>query len=272
MKLLQLLISLIAISLLSCQSNGQKENAEDKTAHSDKTILHGNWIPIKYIRELKKTKSPIEASKVLVGYSELVVDTNEIKGDSIFIGGGWNNHEGGGFYMWFKPGLTKTSFPTSNLDYDNKSNFYELGYEISKKDTSLILYHYNPHKKLLDKSYFSKVNRKAAPLSDGLQYFVNSVLISGKYKISGNGQTVEFTNEGNVKGIENIKKYFIATDFVVRVNNDIDNIIFDLYSDKQKIYAYKIKMDTLDIFKTKSDSNGLALIIDSLKFHLIRQK
>jgi hypothetical protein len=263
-------ISLFGLTLFSCQDKGHKSNEKISTPY--RKILHGVWIPDNYIKEIKKTMSPIAASIVLKGYSELTIDTTKIEGDSLFVSGGWNNHEGGGFYMWFKPGQINTSFPTNNPDYDNRSNFYELGYKINQKDTSLILYHYDKNKKILDKSYFSKVSEVSATLSDGLQCFVNSVLIKGKYKLLSNGQTVEFTNAGQVIGLDNFKKYFIQTDFVVMADNDIDNIIFDVYSNKQIAFAYKLKKDTLDFFTTKSDSTGLPMLIDSLQYRLVRQR
>lgn len=272
--LFHLTISLLLLAIFSCQDSRQTSELEvsDPTSNSSRLILNGVWIPDKYIKAIKKTMSPIEASAVLKGLSELTIDTTQIAGDSMFVGAGWNNHEGDGFYMWFKPGQETASYRTNRRDYDNQSNFYELGYEINRADTSLILYHYSLDKKLLDKSNFSKVSGASAELSEGFQYFVNSVLITGKYKLQGSGQTVEFTNSGQVSGLDNFNKYFIQTDFVVTADNNIDNVIFDVYTESSKTFAFKIKADTLEFYTTTTDTTSMELSINKLKYRLVKQK
>lgn len=270
MKKLYNVTIFLGLTLFSCQGGGQKTE-ERKISY--KQIMQGNWIPNNYIEDLKKTMSPLASSNILSGYSELAIDTSQIKGDSLYVAGGWNNHEGGGFTVYFRQGQTNTSFPTNNIDYDNKSSFTELGYEINNTDNSLILSQYNNDKKIIDKAYYTKTLGTGTSLEEGLQYFVNSILMAGKYKLLNGGQTVEFTNSGQVKGLANFQKYTIQTDFVVKADNDINNIYFDIYSKIGARFAYKINKDTLEFYTTKSDSTmGRPMIIDSLQYRLVRQR
>jgi hypothetical protein len=256
--------------LFSCHQDTSK--TEELRPNNWKRALHGVWAPAGYVRVIKQTKSPFEASKTLDGISELSIDTTGISADSLFVGVGWNNHEGSNFYMRLTRGESNNSLPISQSDYDNPANFYELAYEVTVTDTFLVLYHFDKGKKLLDKSRFSRVTYESASISDGLQGYVNSVLISGKYKLSGDRQTVEFNNAGIVTGLGHFKKYFIQTDFVITMDNDADNIIFDVYSKNQARFAFKIRQDTIDLYRTTSDSLEMEMRIDSLSYRLIRLK
>ena len=262
-------LSLLGLLFLLCQGN--KRVTEDRK-NTYRQILHGNWIPTKYYEAIKKTGSPIKSSKFIEGYSELSIDTSKIAGDSLSIqytmSGG---HEWGDFLIWFRKGLAINSFPTNSYDiysdlndYKNtSSNFCELGYEINKTDTFLVLFHYSKNKKLLDKSYFTKVS--------DFKTFVNSSLVAGKYTNLNTGKTVEFSDSGKVVGFDNFQEYSIQTDFVVTRDNNIDNIFFDGYNETSKRFAFKIKKDTLELYSTKSDSDEI-MSIDSLKYSLLRKK
>lgn len=146
MKQLAYIMTLASVFSACDTNNSRTKNAIIKPAIDSmqifKSILNGNWYQSSYIDSIQKTKSPFRSQNVLALYVELVIDTSEIKGVSLEVGAP-GIHEGTSFILYFKRGQTSTSLPTNIIDYDMTVDFYELSYNISGDDTSLILSVYN---------------------------------------------------------------------------------------------------------------------------------
>ncbi|HVA97868.1 MAG TPA: hypothetical protein VNG53_03155, partial [Bacteroidia bacterium] len=152
-----------------------------------------------------------------------------------------------------------------------ESNFYELGYNISTKDTTLIIYHYNKNKKLLGQLEYKKAPKS---IESALQYMVNKTLFSGNYKtIDSSGQTLtlNFSNDGIVTGLPNYKKYYVITDFVAGPENNLDEVCFDIQTDNQRCYAYEIKGDTIKLYDIKESNDHTSLQLGQLKYKLVKK-
>jgi len=253
-------------SSLTDKSTISKQN---ETIELLKSILNGYWVEPTYINDVSKTKSPFKSQNTLAAIVELDIDTSDIKDDSIEVRAP-DIHEGTSFTLYFRPGITATSIPTNIKDYETETNFYELGYELTNKDTSLIIYHYNKDKKLLEQTKYIKVPKNT---EGALQYMVNKTLFAGNYKTTDSlGQTinVQFTNDGIVTGFANFKKFYILTDFVADSETSLDQVCFDIQTPNQKCYVYKIKDDTINLYELVENENAIAVRLGQLKYKLIK--
>ena len=230
-----------------------------------------------YINDVEKTRSPYESHYKLKGVASIAIALPNDKGDSARIGYSLNNHEGSDFVIYFKTGQMSTSLKTSLPDYDIKTNFYELGYKVKNQDTTLIFYHYNKHREIINAVKFTKV-LNSLPLDDmgyGIEYVTDEKLISGKYSTvdsTGNSFKIEFNSEGKVTGFLDFKTYYINTDFEAGPENNLDEIDFDVSTPKQKSYTFKFNVDTIDLYDIDHNADSTLLMTGKLKYKLVRQK
>ncbi|QJX45747.1 hypothetical protein HMJ29_01860 [Hymenobacter taeanensis] len=220
-------------------------------------FLRGVWVKSDYLAAIKRTRSPYAASSNLTGIVALSIDPQQVTGDSLTIGASLNNHEGAAFNAILRQGLQLTSLPTTWPDYEHPTNFYELSYRLVAQDTIVLLNKYNEHKRLLHSVLFSRVPgvpfSETAP-SDALQYSVNRQLLAGTYTATdakGSKKQVRFSPTGQVEGLGGFRQYYLATDFVVTVENNLDNIIFDIGTKRQQDYVYTISQDTVRLYAAR---------------------
>ena len=265
---------IISAVLTACTTNtsktGNSKEVKTTDTHADlKSILNGNWAERSYIDVLAKTKSPYKSKGALRSIVELNIDTAKISGDSLEIGAP-SIHEGTTFYIFFRPGIAVNSLPTSLRDYDNNSNFYELGYLISNKGTSVVIYHYNKDKKLINQDTYRKVLKN----SEGpLQYMVNKTLVAGVYKTTdttGGSITIRLTDDGKVIGIPNFSKYYVLTDFVAEPDS-LDKICFDIQTKNQHCYAFEIKVDTINLYQAIENADSATSSLGKLMYRLVKK-
>jgi hypothetical protein len=219
-------------------------------------IFNGVWAMSDYIKDIEQTKSPFKSHAKLQGVVALIAGT-EAEGDSMLIDASWNNHEGFSFYVHFSTGRRPHSLPTSIPDFDVPDNSYELGYEGGPDNRELILYHYAPDGKLLDKRSFTKI-RNYQPDDDlawGLQYAVNEKLISGTYQLTQGAKSpvqVTFTAEGATSGLGNFTTYRVTTDFMDAFQNSFDYICFYEGQEQPKgnCFVFEIKENTLNLYES----------------------
>jgi hypothetical protein len=179
--------------------------------------------------------------------------------------------------LFLKSGHLPTSLKIDLPDYDVKSNFYELGYEVNKGETNLVLYHYNSNGKIIDKTLYTKVADSPETGDDaasGIDYITNKKLFSGKYElIADNVSTeVEFNDAGKVTGFPDATKYYVLTDFMAGPANNLDQLIFNLYAPEQICYTYTFNADTLSLYEIKPNADSTLLLADKLKYKLVRKK
>lgn len=271
MKYLTLILTL-SILMTACQTNNSQADIQaTDSMQVFKSIINGIWYEPTYITDIQKTKSPYKSQNELASMVELDIDISQIQGDSILEVGAPSIHEGTSFMVFFRPGLTPTSLPTSIQDYDNQTNFYELGYEISNGDTSLNILHYDKNKMLFGKSKYLRVPKNS---EGGLQYMVNKTLFAGSYTtVDSIGQklNLQFSNDGHLTGLPNFKKYYVLTDFVAGPENNLDEVCFDIQTPNQKCYAYEIKGDTINLYEAKENDEHITLELGQLKFKLVKQ-
>lgn len=278
----QLTYIILTVFILTSCSNDKTSTADNGANQTDSLkqnfipILNGVWVFTDYINAIEQTKSPLKAADKLQEVVTMIID-GTIKSDSIEVGASWNNHEGYSFTTYFLTGQTRNSLKTNIPDYDEKSNFYELGYETINNETFLFLYHYNKTNKLLDKKKFTKVADKQLDndAAWGLQYLVNEKLFSGNYLLidSTNSTTkVNLKSDGTLTGHSDFKAFYVFTDFMGGPETILDGIAFNLNEKNSKWFAFKINSDTTYLYSTTGDEEaGELLQIDKIQYKLVRQ-
>jgi hypothetical protein len=279
---------LLLFVLISCKSNS-KQPVKDSAVNvkiADPThvlieqfgpIIQGVWVKSDYINDLVLTKSPYASRKKLDGTAAFTIEMDLVEKDSVVVGASLNNHEGSSFALVFRKGHRATSLVTRMKDYDLKTNYFELGYNIAGRDTSLILYHYNRGNHIIDSTKYTKVLSKqfGVDMDNGVEYITNKLLITGNYTTTdttGTALNIKFMNDGKVLGFPDFVKYFINTDFVAGPENDLDQLYFDDYEKNQKQFLFKIKADTLNIYDVNESADSIHLEWGKLKYKLVKVK
>ena len=202
----------------STDSISSSVSAKDQSAEliqKFKPIIQGVWVKSDYIDKVIKTKSPLKAMGEASGITTMVFNTDKISGDSLKVGVGWENHEGGELTLKFEQGLFKNSLKVY-LGTDTSGGFHEIGLSFDKRDTTLVLYHFNKHNKVIEKiSYLKVYNHIGDDLGSAIHYIINKQIIAGTYSTKdsiGIPSPVNFTTEGNISGFLGFKTYYLNID------------------------------------------------------------
>jgi hypothetical protein len=278
----QLTYILLTIFILTSCSNDKTSTTDNGANQIDSLkqnfvpILNGVWVLTDYINAIEQTKSPLKAADKLQGVVTMIIDAGT-KSDSIEVGASWNNHEGYNFTTYFIAGQNLNSLKTNIPDYDENSNYYELGYETINNDNFLVIYHYNKASKLIDKKGFTKVADKQQDndAAWGLQYIVNEKLFSGNYLLidSTNSTTkINLKSDGSLTGHSDFKTFYVFTDFMGGPETILDGVAFNLNEKNSKWFAFKINNDTTYLYNTTGDEEaGELLQLDKIQCKLVRQ-
>jgi hypothetical protein len=80
---------------------------------------------------------------------------------------------------------------------------------------------------------------------------VNQLLLAGNYVGTdslGRAVRMQFTPNGQVKGLKGFRKYAVAIDFGGGPGSDIDHILLDVYTSHSRPMAYRHSGDTLHLY------------------------
>jgi hypothetical protein len=269
-------ILLMLVLLFSCKSktketsslanNGTKLSSPGSFIESFKHLLHGVWVKSDYIKMVIKSKSPYSAIDLAEGLTTMHIDTSKIKGDSLIVPAGINNHEADKFVLRFKQGKSPGSIQFAGG---------ELSYSINNKDTVLLFSKYNNESRRIEVTRYIKALNSTDPLGSDMDYLINKNLFSGSYAMSGSdGQinNVKFSDDGEVIGLPKIKTYYVLNDFIGDPMDDFDQVIFNLYGKNQQSYAFVISSDTIKLYDTKPNADSTKMLLYKLKYTLNKIK
>lgn len=257
-------IPLILFAALYCSCNNEQQSTDKPLNQSAtlieqfKPLIHGVWIKKDYIKKVKKSKSPLEAAERSKGITMMLIDTLKMSGESIEVPLIRNNHETGKETLTFEPGRNTT---TIMFGKD------ELSYKL-KKDTTLIIYHYNADTRETDLSQYIKVLDKApaAGLAAGMDMAINRAIIAGRYEgtdAGGKKIAVNFTDDGKVSGLPGLSTYFVQNYFGPDPGKGHDELIFNRSTTGQKVYSFVLHKKALQLYndaaQVKSDKPSFTL-------------
>lgn len=251
---------LIITLAMSCNNSGIKEKANMQSSLLSgrgyttlDTIISfaGLWVNEEYANEVKKTKSP-KATKV-PEKSCIYIPKRTLTPTVMVFG----FHEGGENIIFIK----------NNLTYE----VWSQSEKVKRNDVEIV----TPEKIKIGDTYFVKV---ANPnLKDNNLGVLEGLLFKGHYiNCDSSNAAVEFTDNGQVKGLSNVVGYLAMVDYA-DVAMDIDQIIFRYPEDKMQNFGFKFKRDTLLLYKLKCiDSSGeggacTAVDFGQLQYRLLKK-
>ncbi|QTE34569.1 hypothetical protein J3L18_15525 [Mucilaginibacter gossypii] len=270
-------ISLAILCLIfSCKSNTKQSYKDSSsiaanTENSDLLIkkftplLQGTWVNKIYIDKVAKTKSPLAAVNEAEGMSSFSINTSEMKGDSIIVPVGWDNHDGSNLTLSFKSGKRPSSLIFGAG---------ELSVAVNHGDTIVNVY-YPYDKGQVKATQFIRANsKKTMQVAEGMCRLINKALIAGSYNLQNTkaNSVVMFGIDGKVKGFENFKNYVINIDLNSDVMDNLDEIRFDDDARHHKSYSFKFDADTLKLYDTQPNADSSLLILDKLRYKLVRNR
>jgi hypothetical protein len=181
---------------------------------------------------------------------------------------GWGNHDGSELTLKFKYGSN-----SSRILFGAG----ELGYSIKNGDTILTTYWPDEKSKQIITTNYKRALHKQPDhnLGFGLDYMINKGLIAGSYLFTdstGVTSRVNFEADGKVSGFYKFTKYGINIDLNSDAMDNLDEIGFDFDSKNHKSYSFKFDADTLKLYDTKPNADSTELVLDKLRYKLVRVK
>jgi hypothetical protein len=276
----QLFFALLAACLLaSCTPKSTPTADAPISSDSLKTaffaVSKGVWVSTRYIQEIVKTESPLQAAGKLEGVVAMIVPEKS-QGDSVEIQASWNNHEGYSFLIYFQPGEQPNRLVTTMRDANHAADIFEVGYETEDGETHINVYRYDKRQGLVDAQEFTKV-ADAAPDNDvtwGLQAIVNEKLIAGSYTVydsTKNMGFLKFNREGTCAGYGDFKSFYLFTDFLGGPMPAFDEIAFNLGTETDRRYAIDRQGDTLLLSNLVGVEEEGSLKRDKVRLTLVRE-
>ncbi|MFC0517047.1 hypothetical protein ACFFGT_22755 [Mucilaginibacter angelicae] len=270
------LLLLVLIFLFSCKSSTKQSSTDtgltpNKVEKSDiliekfKPLLQGTWVKKAYIDKIAKTKSPLAAVDEALDITTFSINTIDMKGNSIIVPIGSGNHDGSNLTLSFKEGKRPSSLIIGAG---------ELSVAVDHGDTTITLY-YPDDKNQVKATQFIRANsKKVMQIADGMYRMVNKVLIAGIYNIMDTtaNATVIFNIDGKVKGFKSFKNYVINIDLNSDAMDNLDEIRFDDDTRNRKSYSFRFDADTLKLYDIKPNADSTLLVLDKLRYKLVRQK
>ncbi|WP_345221528.1 hypothetical protein [Hymenobacter koreensis] len=279
--------ALLVLLTLGCQrSQPDTENASPQAVTDPATtpaamaqrlspLLRGVWVRTDYVEAVQRTRSPLAAAGRLRGVVALSINPARRRGDSLLVEANLNNHEADQLTAYFRPGRTAMSLPTNRVDYERSGGFYELTVSVNGPDTTLLWQRYTKSERPLETLAFQRVRGlTTAPGASGeaVQRVVNAQLLAGAYAATdstGRRSQVRLLPNGTVQGLPGIRSYRVATDFVVTLANDRDNMVLNAGTKRPQLCTYGFRGDTLRIYAARIVEPELRQ--GALRYTLVRQ-
>lgn len=227
MKKLNITLVLLLITLISCNQNSNNTQEKDLHGINKETItsikpekkFEGNWVNKKYVDELIKTKSP-KASQDITPMSMIIIPKNLNEKATII----WGFHEGDSKIIDNNNGQVKIQFSEN-------------------KESELILIDEKNLK--IDNKQFIKLKESENKINYNI---VEELIFAGKYDL--NGQEVEFTYDGKVKGLKDINYYMVFIDYQ-DVGMQVNQLLLGTDFNNSESYSFEFNQDQLIIYQLK---------------------
>lgn len=251
------------ILLMLCAGCTSKTTDKEITASVEarKAIaekLHGYWLSNSYLEKISSTKSIYESREYSTRFWGFTLDKHNLMTDSATIDG-FMEHEGG-YTCSITFDSTKNCF-INNLKDPTGHSFVEEPFTMTVLDNGLLQ---------LD---FGSVKEEYRKVVDD-QTALRKLLFEGRFKQLATDITIDFSDDGKVKGFGNDTYFELVNDFVEGVFYDV--AIFYPAQDSSgnwtrgKLFHYKINGDTLKLYPITPDWQELAHKIEDLKYLLVK--
>lgn len=228
--------------------------AEDvKAILADK--LNGYWLSESYLVDIENSRSIFESRNYKTEFWGFRLDKEDLLSESPAVHG-FSEHEGGYSFSLKFDSLKKTFIKTGEFSY------IKGPVELKLFDSTNLELDFGDRKDLYRK------------VLDG-QTELRKLLFEGKFKnIIEDNQIIEFTKEGQIKGLSENKYFELVYDFGEGINYDVS--IFYPNQDSSGIWTrgnlfhFKIKSDTIKLYKITPDWNEMNHKIGDLEYVLVK--
>lgn len=248
--IMKIVVLLLVILTIGCTKNRDTKSTVDNNAKvklADQ--LDGYWLSESYLVDIEKSRSIFESGAYETKFWGFKLEKENLLSESPMING-FTEHEGGyGGSLKFDSLESIFSFinePTELKLID--SNHLELDFG-DKKDL------------------YRKVSDEQTEL--------RRLLFEGKFRnVIRDNHVIEFTKEGLIKGLNQEKYFDLVYDFGEGINYDVS--IFYPSRDSSGIwtrgnlYHFKIKSDTIKLYRITPDWDEMNHKIGDLEFVLVK--
>jgi hypothetical protein len=244
-------------------------------------LLGGAWINTTYAAYLRKTHSPRQSDGHWgsSGITELLLDPQSYKGDSMAMSLGAANHEGLPLrYVHLRSGLGLRSWPTTAEESGSEAGLLEtsLRYHVSQTDTLLYLDQRQKNTQRVTTTVFRKLRGSSGTgrtFDESLAPFVNELTFTGSHLVTdsaGHTYPVRLLASGQLQGWPGYSVYQVNTDFVGPFH-ELDTVFFDLNQQTQHEWAFTKQGDTVRLYAVHDDTVTYKRQRGRLCYTLVRQ-
>jgi hypothetical protein len=267
---------MISINNISFSFFSNQDGINVKPGREVLQIIKGVWVKTDYIESIMQTRSPYESSEELEGLVAFLIDQSTLKGDTLNVDGSLNNHEGFNFNLFLDKITNGNSILTDISDYETKDVHFNIEYNITSKDTILILKKITNSNKCLEQIKYTRVSDKLSDNESGLgiNTFVNKNLFAGKYSLvipKAKKQSIELTADGKIIGWKDYNEYEVMTDFDMADDDEcVDQIILK-NGDKLQTFGFVFKGNSIKFYNLINlDPEGIDVKLGKPKFDLVK--
>lgn len=146
-------------------------------------LLHGIWLPRKYVQRLQQTQSVYSAYSETPEVAELQIDSMSVEGDTLLVISSLNNHEGYEFKLWIDDRDSILSLASDVCDWDREDNVFGFYYRV-RPDTAMILVAQSTTGKGMHKTEYVRVRKKLYGQDEGemgYDYFARKTILDRKF-------------------------------------------------------------------------------------------
>lgn len=266
-----------ALSTVAITSCGEPKAGDSTSTVSGSTaskedllkIIEGGWVNVAYGEALKRVHSPMFAAEAGRPVQEMLFETANAKGDTVYNSTGRLNYldgerfdvvfttENGSVRMKINEGTTAAQEPLY------------LNYKIAGGDTLLYVVNANTNDSVWYTREFYKAPQKAGVAQNALEHFVNRNLFAGEWKAA-DGSVVTFTADGKVSGWAKWTWFSVEID---KYGSEIQPDVMSAYNDKMgATYVYTLDNDRLSVYEYDSNSQDGMWTRGKLVIELTRNK
>lgn len=274
-----LLLFLATVFIFSCSSDGRNASGKlsvqepggrvpDTTKVRLLQIIRGGWLSEEYMHALEKYQSPMEAAAYGLPEQQMAFDISQLHGDTLvnFLGR-MHYREGDRFELVFnKKSDGKTSMYI-NEDRNYTAEPLQMNYEISGKDTILLLRVTGEHtKRLRYRRVFRHFSANDGSALPAMEMYINRRLFAGAW-VCGN-DTIRFTESGKLKKFPGFNRYAVVY-LADNPGSQHDEISF--FSDTAGVtYAFTLRQDKLSLYEIEDTDDPVSFSRGRLVYSFAR--
>jgi len=237
-------------------------------------IIQGAWVNADYLAAVQKSRSPLQAADAVGAVSEIHINPAGRSADSLVLGAGFGNHEGGSITVYFRPGQQSTALPTNYRDYDAPGSFAELSYQLGSGDTNLLLTTYGKNRQVLARTAYRRVSGASPNELNALNLAVRR-LLAARYAGAdslGRPAQLEFMAGGQVKGLKGFRQYDVATDFAGGPV-ETDYLLLDNETRHRREMAFRQTADSLLLYSVRTQTGDVPTLVRGRPlFRLVKRR